>query len=747
MMKKSFILVFICLVISAMAFSQVPHTISYQAVVRAGNGELMRNKSITMRVNIIQGSMYGESIYTEMHHPNTNENGYVIVEIGGGETNDDFSALDWSRGSYFMQVEIDPNGGVNYSIESVNQILAVPYAFYAEKAGNVPDMSGFLTEGSAISALENDANYIPADSIPAESQTLADVAALGNSVNAQIKDLVAPTDAQDAVTKAYIDSIVSQLQMNSVFTEPTVETLDASGISGNYATFNGSTIADGGRLVSSRGFKYGTGIEELTSDIAVPGRGVGDFSIMVSDLFDMTTYYYMAYAVNSVDTAFGSVVSFTTTNITSPAVETLPVSNITYTSAVLNGNVTSDGNVTLSERGFIYGTSSDNLYYSVIASGAATGNYSYTLVGLTQGTTYYYKAYATNSIGTSYSDLASFETTAAAAPTVETSSASIVSLSATFYGSVTSENGAEVTERGFVYGTTSDNLNQTVVASGTGTGSFSYQVSDLVAGLTYYYKAYATNSEGTEYGSMYNFTLSGAVGTPGTAAGIFVDDRDGNTYALVTIGSQTWMAENLRYEGNIPLSVGNQASETVAYRYYPNGDEANVNIYGYLYNWPAAMNGANDSESNPSGVQGICPDGWHLPSKSEWEQLEVALGGENIAGAQLAGQYELWGTGNLIESAYFGTSGFMAVPAGAFSSNIYDWGVDGGNIVNFGSSCHFLSCTIDEGVDSGYLNSIGVASTNFENSLEIVFVVLKMRADLRELSQQLYLRLRLVVIL
>ena len=122
-MNKNFILAVFCLIISAMAFAQVPQTISYQAVVRAGTGELIREKQIAMRVAIIQGDMYGESVYNEMHYPLTNANGIVVVEIGGGDTNDDFSAIDWAHGPYFMKVEIDPNGGDNYSIEAINQIV------------------------------------------------------------------------------------------------------------------------------------------------------------------------------------------------------------------------------------------------------------------------------------------------------------------------------------------------------------------------------------------------------------------------------------------------------------------------------------------------------------------------------------------------------------------------------------------------------------------------------------------------
>ena len=115
-----------------------------------------------------------------------------------------------------------------------------------------------------------------------------------------------------------------------------------------------------------------------------------------------------------------------------------------------------------------------------------------------------------------------------------------------------------------------------------------------------------------------------------------VTDIDGNTYDAVQIGSQVWMAENLRttrYANGKSISLGsekeneNDYSRMNPYRYTPKGKERDmdnmdiVSSYGYLYNWPAVMNGAAGSETNPSGVQGICPNGWHVPSNAEWKRL------------------------------------------------------------------------------------------------------------------------------
>ena len=98
--------------------------------------------------------------------------------------------------------------------------------------------------------------------------------------------------------------------------------------------------------------------------------------------------------------------------------------------------------------------------------------------------------------------------------------------------------------------------------------------------------------------------------------GNFTDARNGKEYKSVDVGGKIWMAENLNYEGDIAL--GTDTSTTTPHRYYPNNSEANVETCGYLYNKTAAF---GNSDASSDKVQGICPDGWHLPSRSEWESL------------------------------------------------------------------------------------------------------------------------------
>jgi len=120
-------------------------------------------------------------------------------------------------------------------------------------------------------------------------------------------------------------------------------------------------------------------------------------------------------------------------------------------------------------------------------------------------------------------------------------------------------------------------------------------------------------------------------------AGWFTDSRDGKNYRTVKIGNQTWMAENLNYS----------ASGSVCY----NNQESNCNTYGRLYNWETVMNGASSSTLSPSGVQGVCPVGWHVPSNAEWTMLTDAVGGLSTAGTKLKSNTEWHGTDDYVFSA------------------------------------------------------------------------------------------------
>jgi hypothetical protein len=135
---RIFLTLYFFVSIATFVFAQSPQTMSYQAIVRNNQNVLVSNKPVGMKVSILQGSSTGTPVYSEIHSANTNINGLISIEIGGGSVNSgNFSLINWGNGPYFIKTEIDPTGGANYTITSVNQILAVPYSYFSEKSRDV----------------------------------------------------------------------------------------------------------------------------------------------------------------------------------------------------------------------------------------------------------------------------------------------------------------------------------------------------------------------------------------------------------------------------------------------------------------------------------------------------------------------------------------------------------------------------------------------------------------------------------
>jgi uncharacterized protein (TIGR02145 family) len=299
--------------------------------------------------------------------------------------------------------------------------------------------------------------------------------------------------------------------------------------------------------------------------------------------------------------------------------------------------------------------------------GTGTGVFTSLLSGLNPSTTYYVKAYATNSAGTSYGNELSFSTTLTNVLTLTTTSpSSIATTTASCGGTIITDGGSTVTARGVVW---SSMPNPTIALAtkttdGTGTGVFTSVLSGLNPSTTYYVKAYATNSTGTSYGNELNFsTLQGSSTT--------VTDVDGNTYPLVTICAQVWTAKNLAVTAYSDGTVIPQVTDptawanltTGAWCYYNNSSGSGA-TYGKLYNWYAAAGIYNAASlANPTLRKKLAPTGYHVPTDAEWTTLTTCLGGEIIAGGKMK---EIgtahWETPNQDAT---NSSGFLGLPGGA----------------------------------------------------------------------------------
>jgi hypothetical protein len=195
---------------------------------------------------------------------------------------------------------------------------------------------------------------------------------------------------------------------------PDLTTTSVTNVTQTTATSGGNVISDGGFGVSARGVCWSTSQYPTFSDShTTDGSGTGVFISAISRLTLHTTYYVRAYAINSEGTSYGNQVTFTTTvlNPILPTVTTTAATNITTTTVTSGGNVTSDGGASVTARGVCWSTSSNpTLANNITTDGSGTGVFVSNLTGLNPNTLYYVKAYATNSMGTTYGDEVSFTT-------------------------------------------------------------------------------------------------------------------------------------------------------------------------------------------------------------------------------------------------------------------------------------------------------------------------------------------------
>ncbi len=291
-------------------------------------------------------------------------------------------------------------------------------------------------------------------------------------------------------------------------------------------------------------------------------------------------------------------------------------------------------------------------------------------------------------------------------PLVTTDSVTnITSTSAAVYGNILFNGWYEnVQEQGFQLSTTADFSGSVTTQAITPDNPYSdcelpcmgnvysFIFTGLTPTTTYYVRTYATNERGTAYGDTLQFT------TPFGCGLNTVRDYDGNTYNTVQIGSQCWMKENLK-----TTHYANGTSISSSSWSYPGNSSSNKATYGLLYEFNAVTRGTASS-SNPSGVQGICPTGWHVPSDAEWKQMEMEVGMSqsaadntmwrgNIA-ARLCGNtgWTSSSTANAAgntSAAGRNSSGFSALPAGDHNS----W--------NFKDNADFWTAT-DRGTGAWY---------------------------------------------
>jgi hypothetical protein len=291
-------------------------------------------------------------------------------------------------------------------------------------------------------------------------------------------------------------------------TAPVLDTASATSVSYTTATGNGEITNYGGAVVTTRGVCWSTGANPTTANSHTTESGSfynGVFTGAITSLINNTLYHYRAYGTNSVGTGYGDDVQFTTLDYTVPVLDTKSATSILTTTATGNGEVTDDGGDTITARGFCWSTSANPTTsdgHTTDSGSYHEGEFSGSMTSLSASTLYHYRAYGTNSKGTSYGDDVTFTTATPGSPEVTTIQPVIIRRTkAELCGNITV--GDSVTTIGIAYSITANPTIADSTVSGTGTfgkGRFRLWVTGLTPDTVYHFRPYVTNVTGTGYG-------------------------------------------------------------------------------------------------------------------------------------------------------------------------------------------------------------------------------------------------------
>ena len=410
-----------------------------------------------------------------------------------------------------------------------------------------------------------------------------------------------------------------------------------------------SLIADNGATVTDKGVCWSESpLPTIADNHAL--RLNGDFTgnalvIMSTDRIGGVTYYARAYAINSVGIAYSSEISFTTParypNVTTRA----DVTDITGNTAIVGGSVITDNGATVTERGVCWSTSpKPTIDDNKKVEGKGLGDYSVQLSSLAGSTTYYARAYAVNSLGTSYGEDVSFTTTIST-PTIYTADVYMAGNALFIEGNVKYDGGAMVTEKGVCWSTSPDpTIADNKIIGGVGTGSFSVEITSLDKDTKYYVRTYAQNSEGITYSSVFPI-ITNMVKNNGVIKSVFSISADKKIYfsqgnLQYQASTETWQFAKHQYDmigkdnsnisstysgwidlfgwGTSGWNSGANAfqpysTSDIPKDYYPGGDYNN-NLTGSYAN---ADWGVYNKISNGGNQAGL----WRTLTKDEWKYL------------------------------------------------------------------------------------------------------------------------------
>ena len=424
------------------AIAQAPQKINFQSILRNSSGEVIGNSSVSLKISILSGSINGSSVYSETHAKTTDASGLISLQIGNGTVvSGIFANIDWGGISHFIKLEADFSGGSNYVVLGTQELMSVPYALYASKtdtsALNLTSRLATKLNATDTVSLSNRINAYNANSGSFDTSLLnltsrfstklniTDTASLSNRIDLKLTktDTASLSNRIDLkLTKTDTASLSNRIDLKLTKT-------DTASLSNRIdLKLTKTDTASLSNRIDLKLTKTDTSSLSNRIDLKLTKTDTASLSNRIDTKLNRSDfptgtntgnilYWNGTTWVNLAPGQPGQVISMSFTGIPSwsgaayATLTTSSVSSIASTSVSGGGNISSDGGATISARGLVYSTSTNpTLSNTVFMIGSGTGIFSGTLTGLTPNTTYYVRAYATNSVGTAYGNEVSFTT-------------------------------------------------------------------------------------------------------------------------------------------------------------------------------------------------------------------------------------------------------------------------------------------------------------------------------------------------
>ena len=471
-------------------------------VINSGGSRNVTAESFEMHSSVkfeAQITQWGFCYSDKTEYPTTS-NDKVTVDVSGLDFEATISGLQPGQTYYVRPFATNSMGttyGSTYFVTTLCLPATVGTPTSTEVAGKsfrvtaavTDDGGGVSSKGFVFSKNEN-----PGFGSPVVSGVWADE---GGNFTATVSGLSPLTTyyVRAYVTNSAGTSYSEQITVTTTAALATISTVTSSEITGVSFKISSEVTDNGGAEVTEKGFCYSTSENPTIADSKKELTGSG-FETTINELANGTTYYVRAYAVNSVGTSYSEQISVKTATVLA-TIANVTSSDVTGTSFTVSSAISSNGGAEVTEKGFCYSTS-ENPTITDSKKVVDGDEFEVTINELASATTYYVRAYAVNSVGTSYSEQISVKTATVLATLSNVTSSDITGTSFKVSSVITSNGGAAVTEKGFCYATTENptvaNTKKTITGS-----SFETTISGLSTGKTYYVRAYAVNSVGTVY--------------------------------------------------------------------------------------------------------------------------------------------------------------------------------------------------------------------------------------------------------